>query len=333
VAAEELKPVYLLTGSDRPKIERALRRLRDRFDADAVELLGAHETSGADAVAASNSLGLFGGDRLVVVEGVERWKAEDAKAVAAYAADPTPGVVLALVAAELRKDSTLTKAVAKVGAVLVYDVDKKKIVDWLVQQFGAHGVQADRDFCRSIADAVVPEGQEPDLHHLANEVAKLVTWAGGEPLTWDRVRDLVVPFGDVPSFALTDAWGRRDVVAVLAAAEASFERESSPRRDVAPRLVGALGRHLARLRECRALLAEGRSSQEIASSLKRHPYYVQKLVRQAEAFTDDELRDAALRLAELDHALKGGSRLAGDLELERALVDVTRGRQTRPTAA
>ena len=34
----------------------------------------------------------------------------------------------------------------------------------------------------------------------------------------------------------------------------------------------------------------------------------------------------SVRLAELDLALKGGSRLSGDLELERALVDVTRGR-------
>ena len=331
MAAEQLKPVYLLTGSDRPKIERALRRLRDRFDPDAFELLAGHETSGADAVAACNSLGLFGGDRLVVVEGVEKWKVEDAKAVAAYAADPTPGAVLALVAAELRKDAAIAKTVAKVGEVLVYDVDKKKIVDWLVQQFAAHGVQADRDLCRSLADAVVPEGQEPDLHHLANEVAKLATWANGEPMTWDGVRDLVVPFGDVPSFALTDAWGSRDVAAVLAAAEASFEREASA-RDVAPRLVGAVARHLARLRECRGLVAEGRSTQEIASRLKRHPYYVQKLVRQAEAFTDDELRDAAIRLAELDHALKGGSRLAGDLELERALVDVTRRRDARAKA-
>jgi DNA polymerase III subunit delta len=326
VAADELKPLYLLTGSDRPKIERALRRLRDRFDPDGVELLAAHDTSGDDAVAASNSLGLFGNERLVVVEGVERWKADDAKAVAAYAADPTPAVVLALVAGELRKDSALLKAVAKTGEVLVYDVDRKKIVEWVVQQFAANDQRADRELARALVDAVVPEGLEPDLHHLANEVAKLATWAGGEPVEWDSVRELVVPFGEMPSFALTDAIGKRDVAAVLAATEASFERESSPRRDVAPRLVGAVARHLARLQECKRLLAQGSTSQEIASRLKRHPYYVQKLVRQAEGFTEDELRDAAVRLAELDHALKGGSRLSGDLELERALVDVTRGR-------
>jgi DNA polymerase III subunit delta len=324
--ADELKAVYLLTGSDRPKIDRALRRLRDRYADDSVELLHAADTSGADAVGACNALGLFGGERLVVVESVERWKADDAKVIAAYVADPAPGARLALVADGLRKDSALTKAVAKSGEVLAYDVDRKKLLEWVVQQFSGHGAKVDREFARSLLATVVPDGQDADLHHLANEIAKLATWAQGEPLAWESVRDLVVPFGDVPSFALTEAWARRDVPAALVAAETTFEREASPRRDVAPRLVGALGRHLVRLQECRRLLAEGHSSTEIASRLKRHPFYVQKLVRQAEGFSDDELRDAAVRLAVLDHALKGGSRLAADLEVERALVDLAEGR-------
>lgn len=323
---DDLKAVYLLTGTDRPKIERALRRLRDRYTPDAVESLHAAETSADDAVAACNALGLFGGERLVLVDGVERWKADDAKAIAAYVADPAPGARLALVAESLRKDSPLMKAVAKGGEVLVYDVDRKKLVDWVVAQFSGHGASADRELARSLLDAVVPEGQDPDLHHLANEVAKLATWGRGEPLRFEEVRDLIVPFGDVPAFALTDAWGRRDLPAALAAAETTFEREASPRRDVAPRLVGALARHLVRLQECRRLLAEGNSSSEIASRLKRHPFYVQKLVRQAEGFSDDELRDAVVRLAELDHALKGGSRLPSDLEVERALVGLAGGR-------
>ena len=32
--------------------------------------------------------------------------------------------------------------------------------------------------------------------------------------------------------------------------------------------------------------------------------------------------------AQLDHAVKGGSRLAVDLELERALIEITRPRET-----
>src|ERR671928_1214865 len=99
--ANELKPVYLITGGDRPKIQRALRRLRDRIGDDATELLSAHDAAGADAVAACNALGLLGGGgRLVVVEDVDRWKAADTKAIAAYLANPAPATVLALVAAE-----------------------------------------------------------------------------------------------------------------------------------------------------------------------------------------------------------------------------------------
>ena len=64
--------------------------------------------------------------------------------------------------------------------------------------------------------------------------------------------------------------------------------------------------------------------------MKRHPFYVEKLFAQARNYGVDELRDAVVRLAELDHALKGGSRLAPDLELERALVDITRAREAAP---
>ena len=86
--AQELRPLYLIAGSDRPKVELAVGRLRGRFDAAAVESLSAVESSGADAVAACNALGLFGsGHRLVLVHDAERWKSDDAKAVADT---PTP---------------------------------------------------------------------------------------------------------------------------------------------------------------------------------------------------------------------------------------------------
>jgi DNA polymerase III delta subunit len=57
-----------------------------------------------------------------------------------------------------------------------------------------------------------------------------------------------------------------------------------------------------------------------------HPFAAEKAFAQAGNFSTEELGDALIRLAELDAAAKGGSRLPADLELERALVDVTRGR-------
>jgi DNA polymerase III delta subunit len=65
--------------------------------------------------------------------------------------------------------------------------------------------------------------------------------------------------------------------------------------------------------------------------MKRNRFYVQKLYEQAGNFTDDELDDAVVRLAQLDAALKGGSALPGELEFTRALVDITRVRETAKT--
>src|ERR1700751_2248548 len=141
VASEgELKPVYLLTGTDRPKIAVALQRLRGRIGEEATEQLHAVEASGEDAVAACNALGLFGGEeRLVVVDGVETWKAADVKELESYLAAPAPTTVLALVGDGLKRDSTLAKAVAKAGDLLVYDVPKKQLPEWVAEQFARLG--------------------------------------------------------------------------------------------------------------------------------------------------------------------------------------------------
>jgi len=320
--ANELKPVYLIGGGDRPKIQRAIRRLRDRIGDESTELLSAFDTSGADAVGACNSPVLFGsGRRLVVVSDVDRWKAADIKAVADYLASPAPDTVLALVAEEAKKGSPLAKACAKSGEILVYDVPKRRLAEWVAKQLADRGVEADAEACRVLVEIV---GEDPE--ELATEVDKLATWAGGERIGANEVEQLAVGCAEVPGYDLTDAWGRRDVRGALAACQTLLERSPDPVSRAVPGLVGLLVGHVGRVRSVQALVEEGLAAREIASRLKRHPFYVEKLVAQARNYSVDELRDAIVRLAALDHAVKGGSRLAVDLELERALIAITRAR-------
>ena len=325
----ELKPVYLLTGSDRPKIETALARLRRHFQPEAVELVSAQDVSGADAAAHCNAGSLFGDSRLVVVDGVDGrrnadgrlahgWKAADVKAIEEYLASPAPGAVLALVAEELKKDAPLTKVCAKRGDVLAFEVPKRNVANWVAERFKQAGARAEPDACAALVHLV---GE--DFQQLANEIDKLALWAGDEPIGQNEVELLVAAVAETPTFALTDAWAQRDSGRTLAASETIFEREGRPRRDTAPRMAGALGNHLSFMRRCQQLAAEGVRPRDAASTLKRHPFYVEKVFAQAANFSEDELRDAVVRLADLDHALKGGSKLAPDLELQRALIDLT----------
>jgi len=326
--ASELKPVYLITGGDRPKIQRALRRLRDRIGEEAVELLSAHDASGEDAVASCNSMGLLGGGRrLVIVEEVDRWKAADAKTIATYLASPAPETVLALVAAELRKDSALAKACAKAGDVLLYDVPKRRLSEWVTKQFGDRSVKVDPEAARLLVEVV---GEDPE--ELASEVDKIATWAGDEAVGTREIELLAAGCAEIPGYELTDAWGRRDLAAALAACQRLLERSGDPVSRTVPQLIGLLVGHVGRVRDCQLLAEEGLSAREAASRLKRHPFYVEKLYAQTRNYGPDELREAVVRLAELDHAVKGGSRLAVDLELERALIEITRPREAAAVA-
>ena len=326
---DDLKPAYLLAGTDRPKVDRALQRLRQRFAGDAIELYAAAETSGPNLVAACNALGLFAGDgRLIVVDGVEEWKADDVKAIGAYLKAPAPGTTVAFVAGELKKDAPLAKAVAASGELLLWDVAKNGRQSWVAEQFKLHGVSAEPEACRSLLELV---GDDP--YDLAMEVDKLATWAAGERVTAADVQALVAARAGATSFALTDAWGARDVASVLEAAEALIERSGEPRSRTIPRIAAILGTHVARVRSCQALEAEGLSSKDAAARLKQHPFYVQKLYAQSRNFSPEELRQVTVRLADLDHALKGGSRLPNDLELERALVELTRTHEGEPAVS
>ena len=317
--ADDLKPAYLIGGGDRPKVDRAVARLRARFDVDAVELHEASATTGDEAVAACNAMGLFGaGKRLVVVDGVETWKAPDAKAIAAYLKSPAPGTTLALVAGELRKDAPLTKAVAGVGEVLLWDVAQKAVPRWIADQFKLHGVTAEPEACRLLADLV-----GDDLYELAGEVEKLATWSDGSPIGESAVEQLVAPRAGSPPWNLTDAWGARDVAGVLRAAERMLDRTGDPVSRTIPRLVGSLTKHVRNARAARLLEEEGLSAQQAAGRLGMKPFPAQKLYSQVRNFSASELDDALIRLAELDHALKGGSRLANELVLERTLVAIT----------
>jgi DNA polymerase III subunit delta len=315
VTEGELRPIYLITGGDRPKIRRALERLRARFGQESVESLAAESASGEEAVVACNSLGLFSGEggRLVIVDGVEAWKKDDEEAVAGYVKDPVAGAVLVLVAGGDLKGSSLPALCKQTGEVLTYEVPRPRdLPSWVRAQFERLGVNADGEAARTLVDVV---GE--DATALATEAEKLAAWAGGEPIGRREVEQLAVPSTDASAWAIMDAWGSRNMAGTLTAAQADLEHGEEP-FVIAMRLASQVGL----VRQVQALAEEGLGAKDIAKRLRKHEFRVRKALGHADNYTRDELDDAVVRLAALDAALKGSSRLTGELELERALVEL-----------
>ena len=135
------------------------------------------------------------------------------------------------------------------------------------------------------------------------------------------------------AFDLTDAWGAATSPAFSRASERMLERSGDAPRDVLLRVVGPARRATsAGCASASDLAAEGVPPAAAADAHEAQPFYVQKLYAQARNFTPDELDDAVIRLAELDHALKGGSTLPGELEFS-ARSSTSRAAETRASAA
>jgi DNA polymerase III subunit delta len=330
MAEPALEPVYLVAGSDRPKVATAVRRLRRHFVPESVERVAAQEASGADVVSLCNAGSLFGDRRLVIVDDVDGhpnaegqlrggWRAGDVDAVIGYLKSPAPDVVLALVAHAMRRDSPLAKACSATGGLLVYDVAKRRVIGWVSERFQEHGVVADPDACATLVQLV-----GDDFDRLASEIDKIATWADGEAVGVVEIEHLVAVSADTPVYAITDAWGQRDLGRALSATEAALERAGRP----VPGTVAMIAAHLARqvgiVRRARLLEDSGASPKTAMSDLGvRHEFQARRAFEFSRNFSEAELDSALVRAAELDHSLKGGSRLHPDLELERALIDVT----------
>jgi DNA polymerase-3 subunit delta len=177
-------------------------------------------------------------------------------------------------------------------------------------------VRADRELAEKLVELV-----GDDTFALEREVEKLAAWAAGEPVGTRELERLVIPMNEASNFALVDAWGNRDLPGALEASEAKLLHDE-------PFVIAArLGDAVRRVRAVQALLEEELGVGAIAERLGLKEYPARKYAGQAQNFTPEELSRGVIRLAELDYAVKGGSRLAPELELQRTIVDVTSPRE------
>ena len=247
------KPVYLLTGSDRPKIDTALARLRAplRAGGDRARECARHvgrrprspcatpEACSAMRGSSSSRASTGGATRTAASKGAGRPR--DIDVISAYLASPAPATVLALVGEDVGKTTALWKALREGGR-------RPRV---------CRGEEGDSGLGRRAVSrsAVSKPSRRPVRCSSSSSAGKTCTRSRGRSTSSRpgprasrsasaRSSSCARPLAEVPIFALTDAWAARDAARTLEASETILERESKPRRDTAARLAGALGRHL-----------------------------------------------------------------------------------------
>jgi DNA polymerase-3 subunit delta len=324
---EGLLPAYLIYGSDRPKVELALRRLRSRVEeegggVEALTAIGDEAVAPQDVVDSCNALGLFGGRRLVLVTGVEAWKDKASTAalaaIAEYLGAPAPETVLALVADELKADAPVVKALGAALRVLTYDLpERKELPAWLRKQAERAGLDIEPDALRRLQEL----GRD-DALAMATELDKLALWAGGKTVTAADVDALAVLDPDLPPWDLTDALGYRREEETMA----MLGRFLDGRDGEVARILPALARHLRQLAAAKPMVDQGAGADTVAKALgMRSAFPARKLIQQAGLWSREDLAFGVARMAQAERETRGDSPLPDRFSLERAVSEALAG--------
>ena len=310
-----LKPVYLITGTDETKVEKAMRRLRDRVVRDSgtdlnVDIFDASQETAAAVVQAASTLPFGEGVRLVLVTSVGAWNKADKDQIVNYLAMPSETTCLALVGGGIRKNEMLMKAVADAGQVLSYEAPRpSNLPAWVQDQADERHLKMEPQAVRRLV-TITGSNQRAIL----GELDKLATYLGRGKVGLEDIEELCWVSPEVRIWDLTDSLGARDRQAV-------FRHLEELLADRTRRRSSSIAKHLRNL--CVVVSArEGEDVMGAAAELGLKPFPARKLADQSRNFTAAGLRQAVQLLADLDADLKGRRDLRPDLALEMAVARI-----------
>jgi DNA polymerase-3 subunit delta len=328
----ELKPIYLIHGDDHGAVaERraGLRALAEAPGSEAsVELLDGEDATPAGVAAALAAMTLAVGRRVIVVDGVERWRQADVEQqLLALLGEMPPETTLALFAREearAKAPEALHQAVKRAGGQVVAQLTVKpwELPKWAREQAGRMGLSLDPAAAKALV-AQVGERQQ----RLLRELEKLALEGeaeGGEEQSGSRqvqveeIERRTAHSAEFRAYALADA---------LVGAEA---REATllymHLRDQGERLSGLIYLMASRLREALAIsmrLQAGESVATVKRGLRMPPRAAERFVADVARSDPDRLRAALGVLADLELDSRGGAVIAADRDPFAALGEET----------
>jgi DNA polymerase III subunit delta len=324
----ELKPAYLIHGDDHGAVaERraGLRALAQAPGAEtAVELLEGEEASPAGVAAALAAMTLAVGRRVIVVEGVERWREADVqKQLVPAIGEMPPDTTLALFAREearAKAPAALHEAVKRAGGQVVAQMTVKpwELPKWAREQAARLGIALDAAAAKALV-AQVGERQQ----RLLRELEKLALEGEGEPsggavVTVEQIEGRAAHSAEFRAYALADA---------LVGADAREATLSYMRlREQGERLSGLIYLMASRLRDALSValrLQAGESEANVKRGLRMPARAASRFVADVARSDPAKLRAALGILADLELDTRGGAPIATQRDPLAALGEDT----------
>ncbi len=335
---QQLRPVYLLVGDERYFESRVVQALRAATLAGGILGLNEDQVQAQDrdvdaALSAARTLPMMAKRRFVLVRGLEHWEPrEGAEAKASgpldrlleYAQKPAPSTTLVLLGGHLDKRRKLVTSARKEGWLVNCEALSRADLPAFIERSARLRGNALEP---GVAD-LIAELTGPELGPVTDALERCCLYAGaGVAVTEDVVAECVVRLRAKTVWELVGAVGRRDSGAALSALDQVYDPQ-----DRGLRLLGLLAWSARQLLRFEAASSEGLSASDAAVRAGAPPFKGRELAEQVSRIPRVDLERWLETLAELDYALKGGSRRPAKSVLEHGILKLCRSPEVRPPA-
>ena len=324
-----LKAAYLIHGDDHGAVaERraGLRALAEGGEGGTagVELLDGDAASPAGVAVALAAMTLAVGRRVIIVEGVERWREADVvKHLVPAMAQMPPETTVALFAREeprAKAAAAVHDAVRRAGGQVVSQMTVKpwELAGWAREQGARLGLSLDAPAAKALVEQVGERQQRllRELEKIALE--RDLDRPGQAQVSVEDVESRAAHSSELRAFALADALVAHD------GREAA--RIYLRLREQGERLSGLLYLMAARLREALAValrLQAGESVADVKRGLRMPPRAAERFVADVARSDPERLRAALGVLADLELDSRGGAPLLASRTAQAPLGEET----------
>ena len=304
----DLKPAYLIHGEDHGAVaERraGLHALAEREGGpDSVETLDGELATPVGAAGALAAMTLAIGWRVILVDGVERWKQAEVQEhlVPALQAMP-PETTLALFAREearAKAPAAVHEAVTRAGGQVIAQGTVKpwELPKWTRAQAARMGMELDMAAATALVGQVGERQQR-----LLRELEKLALEQDSPGrVSVDDIERRAARSAQYRAYTLADA--------LLGAEQREATRAYMRLRSQGERLSGLTYLMASRLRDALAIslrLRAGESAAEVRRGLRMPPRAAERFVADVARTEPERLRSALAALADLELDTRGGS--------------------------
>jgi DNA polymerase-3 subunit delta len=337
-AEQKLRPVYLLIGDERHLESKVVQALKAAVTKGGIpglneDQIQAQEADVETALSAARTLPMMAKRRFVLVRGLEHWEGREgseAKEKALppldrlleYCQAPSPSTTLVLIGGNLDKRRKLVSVARKDGWLVSCEPLARADLPGFIERAAR---ERGNPLEPGVAD-LIAELAGPELGPVTDALERCCLYAGvANAVTEDVVAECVVRLRAKTVWELVGAVGKRDSGAALSALAEVYDPQ-----DRGLRLLGVLAWSTRQMLRFESALSEGLSPNDAAVRAGAPPFKARELAEQVKRIARVDLERWLETLAELDYALKGGSKRPAKSVLEHGILKLCRGSEARP---